>query len=130
MLREQSMDFQKFNRQAGLDHTPVVHAVAMTHCGWNRQIANTPDSTTRFFIKSALEVANEFSDLFSADDVSDCFYLLDDFHSAGRISGNQRIPISKLNAMEKYVVDGQRMAVNPSVDRYKRQIANLAMSLI
>lgn len=130
MLREQSMDFQKFNRQAGLDRTPVVHAVAMTHCGWNRQIANTPDSTTRFFIKSALEVANEFSDLFSADDVSDCFYLLDDFHSAGRISGNQRIPISNLNAMEKYVVDGQRMAVNPSVDRYKRQIANLAMSLI
>src|SRR6266851_2081029 len=50
MLVDPNMDFQKFNTQAGIDHTPRVHAIVMTHCGWNRQKPNNPDSSTRFFI--------------------------------------------------------------------------------
>ena len=129
MLKEKAMDFHRFNEQAGIDQAPVVHAIVMTHCGWSRQKENTPDNSTRFFAQAALDVASEFSGLFSEADVSDCFYLLDDFHSAGRISGNQRIPLSRLTAGDKYLVDGQRLDVNPSVGRYQKEISNLASAL-
>ena len=129
MLGSPRMDFQKFNEQAGISHQPKVHVIAMTHCGWNRQKANTPDSSTRFFVERALKVAEKYADVFSDDDVSKCFYLLDDFHSSGRISGKQRIPLSKLVSGRKYVVEGQRLEVNPSVDRYKKELSNLTAAL-
>lgn len=129
MLRDKTMDFHRFNEQADLDHTPVVHAIVMTHCGWSRQKANAPDVSTKFFVQKAIEIALEFQELFSEDDISSCFYLLEDFHSAGRISGNQRIPLARLNAGTKYHVEGQRLEVNPSVDRYKKEVGNLAAAL-
>ena len=58
-----------------------------------------------------------------------CFHLLDDFHSSGRISGKQRIPLSKLVSGKKHLVEGHRLEVNPSVDRYKREMANLTAAL-
>lgn len=129
MLHSANMDFHRFNRQAGLIHQPKVHAIVMTHCGWNRQKANTPDSSTRFFVERAIEIAKTHADLFSEDDISKCFYLLDDFHSSGRISGHQRIPLARLESGKKYIVEGQRLEVNPSVDRYKREIRNLTAAL-
>lgn len=105
MLTDPNMDFQKFNAQAGIKHTPKVHAIVMTHCGWNRQKPNSPDSSTRFFVEQALATAQEFASVFSDDDVSRRFYLLDDFHSSGRISGNQRIPLARLHSGKKYVVE-------------------------
>lgn len=129
MLSDKAMDFHRFNDQGGFVHQPKVHAIVMTHCGWSRQKKNTPDSSTKFFAQRAIDLANEYSHLFSEEDITSCFYLLDDFHSSGRISGNQRIPLSKLVAGTKYHVDGQRLEVNPSVDRYKREVANLAAAL-
>jgi chromosome partitioning protein len=129
MLSDESQDYHRLNKQAGIDHQPMVHAVVMTHCGWNRQRANTPDSSTRYFVEKAVEAAQGFGEYFSEDNVADCFYLLDDFHSSGRISGKQRIPLSKLTSGDKYVIEGQRLEVNPSVDRYKKEIQNLATDL-
>ena len=57
---------------------------------------NQPDSSTRYFVEKAVEVARDFPEYFSEDNVADCFYLLDDFHSSGRISGKQRIPLSRV----------------------------------
>jgi hypothetical protein len=51
------------------------------------------------------------------------------FHSSGRISGNQRISLAKLASGKKYIVEGQRLEVNPSVDRYKPEMANLSAAL-
>ena len=129
MLTSKTMDFHRFNEQAGFEHQPVVHAIVMTHCGWNRQKANTPDSSTKFFVEAALEVANEYRQVFSEENPADCFYLLDDFHSSGRISGQQRIPLAELKAGRKFMIDGQRLEVNPSVDRYQREMKNLTSSL-
>ena len=129
MLTEPERDFHRLNSQSGIEHQPVVHAVVMTHCGWNRQRANTPDSSTQFFVERALDIINHYGEVFSEDDPADCLYLLDDFHSSGRISGKQRIPLSKLKAGTKYMVAGQRLEVNPSVDRYKREVANLASAM-
>lgn len=129
MLRDTAMDFHKFNKQAGLTSVPQVHAVAMTHCGWNRQKQNTPDSSTRFFVERALEIAQEYREFFSDLDPTNCFYLLSDFHSSGRISGKQRIPLSCLAAGQKYMVEGQRLEVNPSVGRYQKEVRNLAAAM-
>lgn len=128
MLTTQIMDFHRFNEQAGFKHQPRVHAIVMTHCGWNRQKANTPDSSTKFFVEAALDIADEYKEVFT-EEPSDCFYLLDDFHSSGRISGQQRIPLSELKAGRKFMIDGQRLEVNPSVDRYKREMKNLTSDL-
>jgi chromosome partitioning protein len=129
MLVNPKMDFLKFNEQAGLTRVPKVHAIVMTHCGWNRQKKNTPDSSTKYFVQQAIEVAKKYPKLFSEEVITDCFYLLDDFHSSGRISGKQRIPLSKLVSGQKYLIDGQRLEVNPSVDRYKREVKNLTAAL-
>jgi cellulose biosynthesis protein BcsQ len=129
MLSDTDLDFHRLNKQAGIEHQPIVHAVVMTHCGWNRQRANMPDSSTRYFVEKAVEVAHDFSEYFSEENVADCFYLLDDFHSSGRISGKQRIPLSRLVSGEKHVIEGQRLEVNPSVNRYKKEIKNLADDL-
>jgi len=129
MLSDETRDFHRFNKQAGITHQPIVHAVVMTHCGWNRQKSNTPDSSTRYFVEKAVGVAQKYTDHFSETNIGNCFYLLDDFHSSGRISGKQRIPLTKLNSGTKYVVEGQRLEVNPSVDRYKKEIRNLALDL-
>jgi chromosome partitioning protein len=129
MLNNPNRDFHRFNKQAGIDCNPMVHAIVMTHCGWNRQKKNTPDSSTIFFVTKALEIATKFSHLFSEPNIADCFYLLDDFHSSGRISGNQRIPLSRLSGGQKYIVDGQRLEVNPAVDRYKKEVGNLTIAL-
>lgn len=129
MLTNPVMDFHKFNSQAGIHHQPKVHAVVMTHCGWNRQKANTPDSSTRYFVERAIDIASKYPSVFTEEDISKCFYLLDDFHSSGRISGKQRIPLAKLRSGQKYTVEGQRLEVNPSVDRYKLELVNLAAAL-
>lgn len=129
MLSDTKSDFHKFNAQAGLNNVPRVHAVAMTHCGWSRKIKNKPDNSTTYFLQRALEIAKKHEHLFSEPKSEDCFYLLDDFLSSGRISGKQRIPLAKLDAGQKFQVDGQRLEVNPSVDRYKKEMRNLANSL-
>ncbi|ENK5206815.1 ParA family protein [Klebsiella aerogenes] len=129
MLANEDSEFHKFNRQAGLNNIPKVHAVTMTHCGWSRQNKNNPDSSTKYFLQRALEIAKEYEHLFSENECEKCFYLLDDFLSSGRISGKQRIPLSKLSAGKKFTVDGQRLEVNPSIERYKKEMKNLAFSL-
>jgi chromosome partitioning protein len=88
MLVNPEMDFQKFKIQAGIKHQPMVHAIVMTHCGWNRQKPNNPDTSTRFLIEQALNVAQSYAAVISETDISKCFYLLDDFHSSGRKMAN------------------------------------------
>lgn len=95
----------------------------------HRQKPNNPDSSTLLFIEQVLSIATEFAHVFSESDVSKCFYLFDDFHSCGRISGHRRIPLVKLQSGKKYIIEGQRLEVNPSVDRYKREMANLSAAL-
>jgi cellulose biosynthesis protein BcsQ len=129
MLGDEKSDFHKFNAQGGINNVPKVHAIAMTHCGWSRQTKNKPDSSTRYFLQRAVEIAKQHEHLFSEDNAEDCFYLLDDFLSSGRISGKQRVPLAKLEAGQKFTVDGQRLEVNPSVDRYKLELSNLANAL-
>jgi chromosome partitioning protein len=50
----------------------------------------------------------------------------DDFHSAGRISGAKRIPISELKAGGCHRVEGCRLQVNESTVRYQKQLKYLA----
>ncbi len=128
MLADQDSDYHRFNKIAGLNHTPKVHAVVMTHCGYSRKSRFTPDSTTKFFTNRALNIAKEYEHLFS-DKVENCFYLLDDFFSSGRISGTQRIPIANLKAGDKYQVDLRRLEVNPAVERYKKELKWLTDAL-
>jgi hypothetical protein len=52
--------------------------------------------------------------------------ITDDFHSAGRISGAERLPINELQVGKFHTVEGRRLQVNASAARYKRQLSYLA----
>lgn len=78
----------------------------MTHCGWNRQAAFTPDRSTQAYLAQVIEIARENSDLFSTSDPIEAIHILDDFHSAGRISGSKRIPLAKLSVGESFTIEG------------------------
>lgn len=129
MLKEQSMDFLRLNEQAEIKKKPKVHAIVMTHCGWNRQAAFTPDRSTQAYLAQVIEIAGANAELFSASDPINAIHLLDDFHSAGRISGSKRIPLAKLSVGESYTIEGQRLEVNQSLNRYQNELASLASSI-
>ena len=89
----------------------------------------TPDRSTQAYVTQALEIIRDNADLFSSDNPIECIHLLDDFHSAGRISGSKRMPLSTLKVGQMHTIEGQRLEVNISLDRYKREIKSLAAAL-
>lgn len=129
MLKNSDMDFLRLNKQAGITKIPKVHAIAMTHCGWNRQSKFTPDRSTQAYLSQVLAITEENRELFSCEDPIDAIHLLDDFHSAGRISGSKRIPLAKLNVGTSYVIEQQRLEVNESLSRYQNELRSLASSI-
>ncbi|MGO9171680.1 MAG: ParA family protein [Rhodomicrobium sp.] len=129
MLKKPSMDFLRLNAQAGIKKVPKVHAIVMTHCGWNRQAALTPDRSTQAYLAQVLDIAYENVDVFSCSDPLDAIHLLDDFHSAGRISGSKRIPLAKLSVRESHTIEGQKLEVNESLTRYQKQLKSLAATI-
>jgi chromosome partitioning protein len=129
MLKKQDMDFLRLNKQAAIQKIPKVHAIAMTHCGWNRQSAFTPDRSTQAYLAQVIDIAQQNAELFSSSDPIDAIHLLDDFHSAGRISGSKRIPLAKLNVGESHTIEGQRLEVNQSLTRYQNELKSLASSI-
>lgn len=129
MLRDPSMDFLRLNKQAGITEKPVVHAIVMTHCGWNRQAKFTPDRSTQAYLAQVIDIAYEHADLFSCDDPMDAIHLLDDFHAAGRISGTKRIPLAQLSVGESHTIEQQRLEVNESVTRYQKEMKSLANTI-
>ena len=68
----------------------------------------------------------KYKALFNHPDPADAFVITDDFHSAGRISGAERLPITELSVGKFHTVEGRRLQVNSSADRYKKQIKYLA----
>ena len=129
MLKDPSMDFLRLNKLAGIEKLPKIHAIVMTHCGWNRQTAFTPDRSTQAYLATVIEIVREYADLFSCDDPIDAIHLLDDFHSAGRISGTKRIPLAKLSVGQSHTIEGQRLEVNQSITRYQRELKSLASTI-
>lgn len=129
MLENPKMDFLRLNELAGITTIPKIHAIVMTHCGWNRQSAFTPDRSTQAYLAQVIDIAKSHAELFSCDDPIDAIHLLDDFHSAGRISGSKRIPLADLNVGESYTIEGQRLEVNVSLTRYQNELRSLASSI-
>jgi chromosome partitioning protein len=129
MLEDPSMDFLRLNEQAAITKIPKVHAIAMTHCGWNRQTQFTPDRSTQAFLTQVIDIAIQHKGLFSCKDPIDAIHLLDDFHSAGRISGTRRIPSADLRVGQSFTIDGQRLEVNESLSRYQNELKSLASTI-
>jgi len=119
-------DFQVWNERAGGLGVPKIAAIVMTMVGSKSQKAATPDSASKMYIERAVTLAEQHATLFAHNDPSDAFVITDDFHSAGRISGAQRIPISELRVGKFHTVEGRRLQVNSSAERYKKQLKYLA----
>jgi chromosome partitioning protein len=125
-LSDPGRDFRVWNDRAGGLPAPKVAAVVMTMVGSKSQIRATPDSASRMYIERAFAVAEQYASLFAVNDPSDAFVITDDFHSAGRISGAKRIPISELKIRSFHRVENRRLQVNASAERYQKQLKYLA----
>jgi hypothetical protein len=129
MLQNQDMDFLRLNQQSGIQRIPRVHAIVMTHCGWNRQQENTPDRSTQSYLAQVVEIVYKYKGLFTSKDPINCIHLLDDFHSAGRISWSKRIPLAKLNVGQFFSIEGHRLQVNESLTRYQNEMKSIASTI-
>jgi cellulose biosynthesis protein BcsQ len=125
MLSDPARDFQTWNSRGGDLPTPKIAAIVMTMVGAKSQVKSMPDQASLMYIERALALAEEHANLFAWDDPADAFVLTDDFHSAGRISGSERIPISELTVNKFHTVEGRRLQVNASVTRYQRELKYL-----
>ena len=126
MLSDPGRDFQMWSERAGGLPVPKIAAVVMTMVGSKSQVEATPDSASRMYIERAIGIAESHAALFAHKDPSDAFVITDDFHSAGRISGAKRIPITELPLRKFYTIEGRRLQVNTSVKRYQSQLKYLA----
>lgn len=126
MLSDPARDFQTWNVRADIKEVPKIAAVVMTMVGSKSQIEATPDSASRMYIERAIGIAERHASLFALPDPTDAFVITDDFHSAGRISGAERIPITELRVRQFHRVEGRRLQVNASVTRYQKQLNYLA----
>lgn len=78
---------------------------------------------------AGIDIAKVNAELFSCEDHIDAIHLLDDFHSAARVSGSKRIPLSNLNVGTSYTIEGQRLEVNESLTRYQNELRSLGSSI-
>jgi hypothetical protein len=130
MLEDESMDFLRYAKDAGMAQAaPKIHVIAMTHCGWSRTKANTPDHSTQAFVQQVINKIKTKEHLFSSSNPLDSIVLLDDFHSAGRISGNTRAPLATLDVGRFVTIEGKRLQVNESLTRYQNELKFLASLL-
>jgi chromosome partitioning protein len=125
-LSDPKRDFQVWNDRAGGLPTPKIAAVVMTMVGSKSREEATPDNASRMYIERAIGIAEKYNNLFNYEDPADAFVITEDFHSAGRISGAERVPITELVVNKFHTVEGRRLQVNSSASRYKKQIRYLA----
>jgi chromosome partitioning protein len=108
---------------------PKIHAVLVTHCGWSRQKKKTPDNSTKVFVDKVLGLISKYPQLFSTTTPANHLFLLDDFLTSGRISNEKSRPLATLNTGQSFSVGGKKLSVNPSVERYKKQLKYIASVL-
>jgi chromosome partitioning protein len=129
LLSDATRDFSVWNERAGGRSTPKVAAIVMTMVGSKSQLRATPDRASRMYIERAINIAENYANLFDYPDPSDAFVITDDFVSSGRISGAKSIPISRLKIGSFHMVEGKRLQVNSSASRYQRELAYLVSVL-
>ena len=125
LLSDPNRDFMTWNDRSGGRNVPKVAAIVMTMTGAKSQKRATPDNASRMYIERAVSIAEKHMKLFDFDDPRDAFVITDDFMSTGRISGAKSVPISRLTIGSFHTVEGKRLQVNSSAERYKKELKYL-----
>ncbi|NWB68058.1 ParA family protein [Pseudomonas sp. I8001] len=128
-LSNPKKDFSVWNHRAGGRSSPKVAAIVITMAGAKSRLKSTPDSASRMYIERALSVAEKYPNLFDFGDPAESIVITDDFVSTGRISGAKSIPIEKLKVGSFHNVEGKRLQVNSSAERYKKELKYLVSIL-
>jgi cellulose biosynthesis protein BcsQ len=126
MLSDGAKDFRVWSERAGHLPGPKVAAIVMTMVGSKSQKKSTPDRASLMYIERALAVAERYKELLGYEDPRDAFVITDDFVSTGRVSGAKSIPIARLQVGKFHTVEGQRLQVNQSAERYQKELKYLA----
>lgn len=125
LLSHPAKDFASWNERAGRRKTPKVAAIVMEMVGSKSQIRSMPDRTSQMFLERAIEIAENYPDLFGRDDPADTFVISGDFVSVRRIrDAKASQPRLKINSFP--MVEGKRLRMNPSASRYHCDLTCLA----
>lgn len=122
MLHDPSLEFVRYTRLAGLERLPKIHSILITHANWSRRKPYEPDAATRNFVGNAVNLAMQYPGAFDTDNPADHVFLLDDFLSAGKVSGEKGIPIGELRPGQQFSIHNNKFYVNDSVQRYQKQL--------
>jgi chromosome partitioning protein len=129
MIANPTSDFNIWAERAGGIPKPKVAAIVMTMVGARSTKKGRKDRASLVYVERAYEVAARYPQLFDYPDPADAFAITDDFMSAGRISGAESIPIPQLKVGKFHTVDGTRLQVNDSQQKYARELDYLTSIL-
>ncbi|SHL19100.1 ParA family protein [Alicyclobacillus tolerans] len=129
MLTDPSMEFIRYLRLGGLERVPKIHSILITHGSWSRRKPYEPDAATRNFVHAAVQLSEQYASVFESHQPEQHVFLLDDFLSSGKVSGERSIPIGELRAGQQFSIRGQKLFINESVVRYQKQLQFLAKLL-
>ena len=129
MLGDPDSDFNIWSKRAGGIDAPRVAAIVMTMVGAQSPIKGVKDLASRLYVERAYEVAAKYPYLFDYEDPADAFAITDDFKSAGRISGALSIPVPRLKVGSFHTIDGKRLQVNQSQEKYSTELGYLTSIL-
>ncbi|KOO75378.1 ParA family protein [Stenotrophomonas maltophilia] len=125
MLADPNSDYNIWAERAGGMSTPRVAAIVMTMVGARSPKKGVKDRASQMYVERAYATAEKYESLFDELDPADSFVITDDFMSAGRISGAEGIPIPKLKVNQFHTIGGNRLQVNQSQTKYKKELEYL-----
>jgi len=67
--------------------------------------------------------------MFTTNDPDNHIVPIDDFLGSGRISSAKSIPIKNLKPRQSFTIGNQRVSVNESVEKCKKQISFIASNI-
>jgi len=111
--------------------SPKIQMVVLTHCGWStrRGAKHEPNNQTKIYLQKVKEVVSSNIELFTTNDPDNHIVPIDDFLGSGRISSAKSIPIKVLNPLQTFTISGQKVQVNESVEKCKRQLSFITKNI-
>lgn len=130
MLSNPTRSFLKTRN--GLDlPIPKIQVVLVTHCGWSTQAGSkhNPNNQTKVYLEKIRDIVNRNIVHFTTTDPDNHIIPIDDFLGSGRISSAKSKPIKVMDPGKVSVISGQRVSVNDSVEKCKRQLSFITANI-
>jgi cellulose biosynthesis protein BcsQ len=130
MLSDPARSFLKTKN--GLDlPVPKIQLILVTHCGWSTKAGSrhNPNNQTRAYLEKVRDIVSRNIIHFTTHDPDNHIVPIDDFLGSGRISSAKAMPIKEMTPGFSSTINSQRVEVNASVEKCKKQISFITTNI-